>query len=64
MAKLMSEREMALFKVAMNYFHAYQEATNSYVSIEDTAKQVANATCYWWDEDDIAECCEQIMGSK
>lgn len=63
MAKLMSKREMSLFRVAMNNLHAYQEATGTYVGIENVAKQVAQRTGFEWDEDDIAECCENIIGS-
>ena len=63
MTKLMSQREMALFRAAMNFLHAYQEQQGTYVCIEDTANDVANASGFEWDEDDIAECCEQIMGA-
>lgn len=63
MPKLMSQREMALFRVAMNAVHAYDEATNDPRCIEEVAYAVANRTGFEWDEDDIAECCEQIMGS-
>jgi len=60
---------MALFRVAMSYCHAYQEweydqgNSDTPPTIENAAQEVANDTGYAWDEDDIAECCEQIMGS-
>ena len=63
MTKLMSKREMALYKVAMNAIHAYDEATNDPRCIEEVAQAVADRTGFDWDFDDICECCEQIMGS-
>ena len=57
---------MALFRVAMNYCHAYHESNPDVgwgPTIENVAAEVANKTGFEWDEDDIAECCEHIMGS-
>jgi len=60
---------MALFKTAMSYCHAYQEYeyehahSNMKPTMENAAKVVAYKTGFDWNEDDIAECCEQIMGS-
>jgi len=65
MTKLMSKREMALFKVAMNYCHAYHECNPNVgwgYTIEGVAEEVAKKTGFKWDEDDIAECCEEITG--
>ena len=62
MTKLMSKREMGLFRAAINYCHAYQEQQGTYLSIEDTARKVVKASGFEWDEDDVAECCEEIMG--
>jgi hypothetical protein len=66
MTKLMSQREMALFRVAMNYCHAYHECNPNVgwgYTIEGVAEEVAKKTGFEWDEDDIAECCEGITGS-
>lgn len=59
----MSKREMALFRVAMQYADAFYGTMNVKIPAQDLANKVVLDTQYEFDEDDIAECCEDITGS-
>ena len=66
MTKLMSKREMALFRIAIHYcneYHKFNPNVGPIPLIEDIADRIAKQTGFEWDEDDVAECCEQIIGS-
>jgi hypothetical protein len=63
---LMTNREMALFRVALWYCKQYHNCCPDMgmgPSIHTLAKEVMMKVGYPFDEDDIAECCESISGS-
>ena len=57
MAKLLTNREMELFRLAM------QLAAEGESHRKDLANMVANRLSFEIDEDDLAEICDQIEGS-
>lgn len=59
MAKLLTNREMELFRQAL----AALELATEGVPRETLAQNLAGSLSFEIDEDDIAECCEQISGS-
>jgi hypothetical protein len=67
MAKLLTNREMELFRLAMAYAMNYEEvaaaAVGYHTSKEVIAKRISSALSFGIDEDDIAEMCETITGS-
>jgi hypothetical protein len=54
---------MALFRVAMKWCMDYYADTGTMIGSNLAASTIAEETGFEWDEDDIAECCERIMGS-
>jgi len=66
MAKLMSDREMSLFRLAMYYKGKYRESNPDIgmgYSIKNIAQEIAKESGFKFDDDDIAECYEEIQGS-
>jgi hypothetical protein len=66
MTKLLTNREMELFILAMPYCHRYHECNPDVgwaSSVESIAREVVNKLSFDIDEDDIAECCEEITGA-
>lgn len=66
MAKPLTNREMELFKLALNWRCRYDNS-NPDVGMEPgalaLAKEIANGLSFKIDEDDIAEICEEVSGS-
>lgn len=66
MAKLLTNREMELFRVAMQLEKALDDCNPDVgmgPSMEMIAERVAARLSFEIDEDDIAEMCETITGS-
>jgi len=62
MAKLLTNREMELFRLAMQYADAALAIGNKRTQ-EELASIVAKELSFKIDEDDLAEMCETIEGS-
>jgi len=64
--KVLTNREMELFHAAVYYAIQYDQS-NPNVGMglhrEIIAKRVAKRLSFDIDEDDIAECCELVVGS-
>ena len=62
MAKLLTNREMELFRLAMQFADAAL-AIGKKMSREELANTITKELSFKIDEDDLAEMCETIEGS-
>ena len=60
--KLLTNREMEIFRVAMYYCEAANIEPGRELSIRRVAKEVVSKLSFKIDEDDIEEMCEIISG--
>ena len=68
--KLMTGREMELFRMALRYGRAYHDAANphdfpnsmTYVNNEQICREMQGELTFQLDPDDVAECCEEVGG--
>ena len=63
---LLTLREMELFRMALFYAKKYDECVPDVgigPSVEGIAKKVASHLSFAINEDDVAECCENVVGS-
>lgn len=66
MAKLLTNREMELFKTALYWMNKHENASLENPNLDRDrfalAKELADGLSFNIDEDDLAEICEQVSG--